>query len=277
MSTKPGYSPHGGGVESEDNLDNRLAVGDPASGRQAALEKQIAELTEAVTARDEFLAVAAHELRNPMTPILAHVQRLNRICSAGADAEVSRGLKRLEKLVEHYIRRATALLEVSRMTTGKLSLNPEVFDLAEQLRETAETVRPAARYVGSAISVDAPDHLTVLLDRLAIEQVLDNLISNAVKYGGGHPVSLTLALVDGQATISVKDSGNGISAADQARIFDRFERAVTQGSSIGGFGVGLWVVGQLVEAMGADIQVESEVGVGTTFTLRLPIQGTEQT
>jgi two-component system OmpR family sensor kinase len=278
MFTHPGYSPVGGGIALKDNLDHRGPV--DGSVLQDALEQRIADLTEAVAARDAFLAVAAHELRNPMTPILAHVQRLSRISAASGDNEISRGLRRLEKLVEHYVRRATSLLEVSRMTTGKLSLHPEHFDLAEQLRETAETLLPAARYVGSTLDVDAPAQLAVFLDRLAIEQILDNLISNAVKYGGGRPISLTLTATEGVATISVKDRGSGILPTDQARIFERFERAVGQGSAaIGGFGVGLWVVGQLVEAMAADISVDSTVGEGTTFTLRLPIQrnGTNMT
>jgi signal transduction histidine kinase len=271
MFTDPGRTPTGGGVALEDDLDNsgRDVSAVPDAG---ALAERIIELTEAVAARDAFLAVAAHELRNPMTPILAHVQRLSRIATTAGDTEIARGLTRLEKLVEHYVRRATSLLEVSRMTTGKFSLQPEHFDLAEQLRETAETLLPAARYVGSALTVEAPDRVAVFLDRLAVEQVLDNLISNAVKYGGGHPISLTLTVTDTHATISVKDRGSGISPNDQARIFQRFERAVAQGSAIGGFGVGLWVVGQLVEALSAKISIDSKVGEGTTFTLRLPIQ-----
>lgn len=277
MFTDPGCTPAGGGVALEDDLDNS-GRDDSAVSRPGALEERINELTEAVAARDAFLAVAAHELRNPMTPILAHVQRLSRIAATAGDTEIARGLKRLEKLVEHYVRRATSLLEVSRMTTGKFSLHPEHFDLAEQLRETAEALLPAARYVGSTLAVEAPDRVEVFLDRLAVEQILDNLISNAVKYGGGYPISLTLTVTDSLATISVKDRGSGISPADQARIFQRFERAVAQGSAIGGFGVGLWVVGQLVEAMSAEISIDSKVGEGTTFTLRLPIQdGTDMT
>ncbi|WP_210497404.1 sensor histidine kinase [Microvirga antarctica] len=259
----------------KDNLTTGLPVDDPLS--QASLRQQIAVLTESVAARDAFLAVAAHELRNPMTPILAHVQRLARISAVSGDPEMAKGLKRLERLVEHYIRRATALLEVSRMTTGKLVLNPERFDLADLLRDAVEAVRPAALYVGSTLSLEAPDECSVVLDRLAVEQILDNLISNAVKYGAGRPVELILSTGPAHADIHVKDQGAGISAADQSRIFDRFERAVSQGSTIGGFGVGLWVVGQLVDAMGADIKVDSVVGAGTTFTLSLPLEASRHT
>ncbi|MGO4572568.1 sensor histidine kinase [Microvirga sp. 2TAF3] len=243
-----------------------------------ALERQVTELQDAVAARDAFLAVAAHELRNPMTPILAHVQRLRRIADEPdrSNSDLARGLGRLETLVEHYVRRATALLEVSRMTTGKLSLQLETFDLAALAREVAGALTPAAHYVGSSIAIDVPDSLFVHLDRLAMEQILDNLISNAVKYGLGRPIYLHLRSDPESVVLEVRDQGVGISARDQSRIFDRFERAATQGVAIGGFGVGLWVVGQLVEAMRADIRIRSAPGQGTTFTLHLPNHETEQ-
>lgn len=240
--------------------------------RIQALERQVVELREAVDARDAFLAVAAHELRNPMTPILAHVQRLRRIVDTSDPARdnLAHGLGRLEKLVEHYVRRATALLEVSRMTTGKRSLDIQSFDLAELAREVVEASLPAAHYVGSPLTLGAPDEVLVHTDRLAMEQILDNLISNAIKYGQGRPIDVTLCSDPDETLLTVRDRGIGISAVDQARIFSRFERAVGAGSTIGGFGVGLWVVGQLVDAMGAKIQVQSAPGEGTTMALRLP-------
>lgn len=240
--------------------------------RIEALERQVMDLREAVGARDAFLAVAAHELRNPMTPILAHVQRLRRIVDTSEPArdDLAHGLGRLEKLVEHYVRRATALLEVSRMTTGKRSLQVQSFDLAELAREVVDASLPAAHYAGSSLSLEAPDKLPVHTDRLAMEQILDNLLSNAIKYGQGRPIDLILRSDPDETTLTVRDRGIGISAADQARIFSQFERAVGQGSTIGGFGVGLWVVGQLVDAMDARIQVQSAPGEGTTMTLSLP-------
>lgn len=248
------------------------------------LERQIVDLRDAVAARDAFLAMAAHELRNPMTPILAHVQRLRRIIDAprplgdgSARGDLAGGLARLEKLVEHYVRRATALLEVSRMTTGKRNLDIESFDLAELAHEIVEAAQPAAHYAGSSIALDAPDAAVVRSDRLAMEQILDNLVSNAIKYGQGRPIDLKVRSDTDRAIVSVRDRGIGISAADRARIFGQFERAVGLGSSIGGFGVGLWVVGQLVDAMGARIQVESSPGEGTTMTLHLPRNETDLT
>ncbi|MCB8821904.1 sensor histidine kinase [Microvirga rosea] len=237
-----------------------------------ALEREVQDLREAIEARDAFLAVAAHELRNPMTPILAHVQRLRRLVetSDASKDDLARSLGRLETLVEHYVRRATALLEVSRMTTGRRTLEIQTFDLAGLVRLVVETSLPAAQYVGSSISLEVPESLVVRTDPLAMEQILDNLLSNAVKYGQGQPIDLILRSEPQGAVLEVRDRGIGISVADQSRIFGRFERAVGREEAFGGFGVGLWVVGQLVEAMGADIQVQSSPGKGTTMTLRLP-------
>jgi two-component system, OmpR family, sensor kinase len=259
-----------------DNLPD-LTSGDPAGGAsQAAMEHRVAELMEAVAARDAFLAVATHELRNPMTPILAQVQRLHRVAriSGGSDGEIAQGLKRLETLVEHYVRRATALLDVSRITSGKLHLTPEPFDLVELTGEIVEALRPAAQYIGSAIDLEAPAELPGSWDRLAMEQILDNLISNAVKYGAGRPIAVRVSREADGIALEVRDQGIGISSDDQARIFQRFERAVQRGSRAGGFGVGLWVVGQLVDAMKGRIVVKSEPNRGSTFTVCLPLRQT---
>jgi signal transduction histidine kinase len=230
-------------------------------------------MAQAIAARDAFLAIAAHELRNPMTPILAQAQRLRRIAARTDGAsEVARGLQRLEKLIEHYVRRTTVLLDVSRITSGNFRLDAEPFDLAELVGDTVEALAPAARYVGSAIRLDGPTRLACRLDRLAVEQILDNLVTNAVKYGAGKPIALRLTRANDRARIEVSDQGIGISEDDQTRIFDRFERAVSQGSKGGGFGVGLWVVGQLVEAMGGRITVASRPGAGTTFSVELPLE-----
>ncbi|MET0743211.1 MAG: HAMP domain-containing sensor histidine kinase [Microvirga sp.] len=242
----------------------------PASTDPSA---RLDEMAQAIAARDAFLAIAAHELRNPMTPILAQAQRLRRLADRTDDGgDIARGLQRLEALIEHDVRRATVLLDVSRITTGKFRLDAEPFDLAELAGATVEALAPAAHYVGSAIRLDAPDNLACRLDRPAVDQILDTLVTNAVKSGAGTPIVLRLAREDERARIEVSDQGIGISEQDQTRIFDRFERAVSQGSKAGGFGVGLWVVGQLVDAMSGRIAVASSPGAGTTFTVELPLE-----
>jgi len=129
-----------------------------------------------------------------------------------------------------------------------------------------------AATVGCDLKVAAPDHVLGMLDRVRTEQVVANLMSNALKYGQGSPVEVTLAVARGgeRARLTVRDHGIGIEADDIARIFDRFERAVAP-NHYGGFGLGLWIVRQIVEASGGSVAVESAPGQGSTFTLELPL------
>jgi two-component system OmpR family sensor kinase len=241
--------------------------------------QRIAELEEAVAARDAFIAVVAHELRNPMTPILGSVQRLQRLASASLDlpGDFGAALQRLEWLIDRYIRRATTLLDVSRIRAGKHSLTPEPIDFAEALRGVVETVRPAAQHMRSAVVVEAPPALPGICDRLAFEQIGENIVTNALKYGAGHPVRISLRREGETVELAVEDAGPGISAADRKRIFERFERVIENASKAGGFGIGLWVVRQLVDAMAGTIELESEAGRGSRFVVRLPVKGPSAT
>jgi signal transduction histidine kinase len=227
----------------------------------------------AIAARDEFLSVAAHELRNPMTPIFGHVQLLLRLAHSADDAKMQQiisGLKKLDRLTERYIRRATMLLDLSRITAGKLELDPVPVDLSLLINDVIQILTPAAHHAGSHLTVNVAERVRGIWDRIALEQITDNLLSNAIKYGAGQPIEITLMSDGKTASLRVQDNGIGISEADQARIFGRFERAVTRRAH-GGFGIGLWVVRQLVDAMGGDIAVLSKPGSGSTFTVTLPI------
>jgi signal transduction histidine kinase len=237
------------------------------------LRRLVAELRAAVRARDEFIAIAAHELRNPMTPILMEVERLRVTAQReNASDRVVAGLERLERLILEYIRRATTLLDVSRITAGKLRLAPVPVDLSALVRRVAGTLAPAAVQAGCRLDVDVEDAVHGVWDPLAVEQVIENLLSNAIKFGAGKPIAIALAAAtcDGAAArLVVRDHGPGIAAEDRARLFERFEQTVT-GRAQGGFGVGLWLVGQLLAAMGGTVEVESRPGKGTAFTVRLP-------
>jgi two-component system, OmpR family, sensor kinase len=245
---------------------------DEALSSSIRLEAEVAELRLAVAFRDNFLALVAHELRNPMTPILAQVQRLKRLAGepTSSAAILGAATERAERLVLHYIKRVTMLLDVTRMNAGKLHLQPEHHDLVETARHVVESLAPAAAYAGCAITLRAPSTMALMQDRLGAEQILENLVSNAVKYGGGSPV--TVSLVDDGSTVSIEvaDQGPGISADNRDKIFERFERVLETGSTVGGFGVGLWVVRQLAEAMGGGIEVSSPAGGGATFRVMLP-------
>jgi signal transduction histidine kinase len=248
--------------------------GDDPSASAEELGAAVAELRAAVRARDDFIAIAAHELRNPMTPIAGQVQLvLAAARRGGAPPAVVAGLERLELAVRHYVRRATTLLDVSRASSGQLRLEPAPCDLSALVRETAEGYAALAERAGCALELDVQDGVCGVHDRLAVEQILDNLLTNALKFGAGRPVTVGLAAAAGGAggavVLTVRDRGAGIPEADLARVFGRFEQAVGQRRH-GGFGIGLWLVHRLVGAMGGTIAVESRAGEGATFVVRLP-------
>ena len=235
------------------------------------IEGLIAELRGAVAARDDFITVAAHELRNPMTPIAAQVQLLLvRARREGASAATMAGLERLDMAIGHYIRRATALLEISRVNAGQLRLTPTAFDMAELVAEATAHYETLAVLAGSPLRCDAEGPMVGTWDRLSTEQILDNLISNAIRYGYGKPIDVALAAEHDGVAITVADRGAGIEPTHLERIFGRFEQIAGTDRRNGGFGIGLWLVRNLVEAQGGRIEVESDVGAGSTFRVHLP-------
>jgi two-component system, OmpR family, sensor kinase len=248
---------------------------DEATSAEAALEQlrqQNAELIEAVAARDNFIAVAAHELRNPMTPIVGQIDLLLANLQAGrySSVQVEHRVRRIRRAMNHFIKRAGTLLDVSRITNGRFHLSSAPCDLSDLVREMVETFTEMARYSGCSIGIEVPESLAGACDRLALEQVLENLISNAIKYAPSGPVTVSAEALGSLVRFKVRDHGPGISAGDRARIFERFERAVGTSERHSGFGVGLWVVGQLVAAMEGTIVVDDAEGGGSVFTVTLP-------
>jgi len=229
-------------------------------------------LEEAVAARDTFIAVASHELRNPMTPMIGQVELLLSGLRTGrySHEQVEQRLERIRQVMNHYLKRTAILLDVSRITSGKFKLEPTSFNLSDLVREVAENFAVAASHAGTPIGIQTPVSLDGSWDRLAVEQIIDNLVSNAIKYGARQPIEICAEDHGSRVCIQVRDRGPGISIHDRARIFARFERAVGLDERRSGFGVGLWVVGQLVEAMGGTITVDDAQGGGSVFTVTLP-------
>ena len=220
--------------------------------REVALETELSEAEAQLRARDEFLAIAAHELRNPMTPIAAWVELLTTLArrqSRHIPPEIFRGLERLEYLVNAYLRRATMLLDVSRISTGNIQLTKTEIDLSLLVRETVSAMIPAAETAGCALHLAVQDGVSGSFDRTAVEQVIENIVSNAIRYGAGQPITIALTSDGNTMWLTVSDQGIGISEADQARIFEQFRRGAGSNTA-GGFGVGLWITKQLVLAMG---------------------------
>ena len=242
-------------------------------GREAALEARIADLQEELRARDDFLAIAAHELRNPMTPIGAQIELLLlKVPETAEDGQnaVVQGLKRLEGLVDAYMRRAAILLEVSRISSGNLHLQTAEVNLSMLVRRVATNMIPLAERAGCPVRLSVQEGIAAQCDAMAVEQVLENLLSNAVRYGPGRPIEVALGSEGHEIQLSVRDEGIGISERDQAQIFKRFH-TLPRVSPNGGFGVGLWVTQQLVRAMQGEISVSSNPGVGSTFIVKLPL------
>lgn len=242
------------------------------AAEQAHLRAAVAELRSAVLARDEFISMIAHEMRNPMTPLLmqANSLLLQARGDEGVPHRIVRSIELLNSIVEDFMRRATVLLDISRMNAGIYRLERCRADWSSILRGVLQRMAVQAAHASVAIHSDVQDDVIGQWDVLALEQIADNLLSNAIKYGDCRPVHMRLRADASHAVFSVRDEGSGISQPNLARIFARFERAVTQGRG-SGFGVGLWLVGRLVKEMQGAIDVQSAPGRGSTFTVRLPL------
>lgn len=225
-----------------------------------------------VRQRDEFLAIASHELRTPVTALQLQLQLLHRAADRRGESFRELMVGKLDAL-EHQTRRiailANELLDVSRMRLGGLELHFEPVDLAEVARETVSRFQDELERSGSAITVAAGAPVRGDWDRLRIEQVLIKLVANAIKFGQGKPITVTVEETSDAARVAVSDRGIGIAPEHQDRVFGRFERAVPF-QNFGGLGLGLYIAREIVEAHGGTIRVQSAPGSGSTFTVELP-------
>jgi len=225
-----------------------------------------------VRQRDEFLSIASHELRTPVTALQLQLQLLHRAADRRGESFRELVVGKLDAL-EQQTRRiailANELLDVSRMRLGGLELHHEPLDLAEVARETVSHFQDELERSGSAITVAAGAPVRGDWDRLRIEQVLIKLVANAIKFGQGKPITVTVEETSDTARVAVSDRGIGIAPEHQDRVFGRFERAVPF-QNFGGLGLGLYIAREIVEAHGGAIRVQSAPGSGSTFTVELP-------
>lgn len=243
--------------------------------RRAALAVDNARLYReaqlAVRARDDFLTIASHELRTPLTPMQLQVDGLLRAGKRG-DLTAERATPRLEMIkrqVERLARLITNLLDISRISAGRLQLEIEDVDLAATVNDVLDRFREELLAAGCPVDLSASASIVGRWDRLRLDQIVTNLLSNAIKYGAGKPIDVALWDLGDRARLTVRDRGIGIAPDQQARIFERFERAVSS-ENYSGFGMGLWIVRQIADALGATIEVHSHPGDGATFTVDLP-------
>jgi two-component system, OmpR family, sensor kinase len=238
---------------------------------QEEAQQELADLQDAVAARDAFIATAGHELRNPMSAILLNVTYT--VFRARQTSETPEWLLErlasLDRQAKNFVRRATTLLDVSRLTAGRMPLDRALVSLDGVVRDVAKDLAVEAERAGCQVELALDPEALGQWDRTALEQIVTNLLSNAIKYGAGGTVEVSVQAEPAVARLTVRDHGMGIAEADCKRIFQRFERAVPSAER-SGFGVGLWIARQLAVAHGGDIAVKSLPGVGSIFTATLP-------
>ncbi len=229
---------------------------------------------KALQQRDDFLSIASHELKTPITSLKLHVQMRQHLLNRGDRSvyqppKVDSMIKQTGHLVERLSRLVDDMLDVSRIENGKLSLDREVCDLQEIARDVLRTFQSQFDAANSSVKLKAGEPAIGRWDRYRLEQVAANLFTNAIKYGAGRPVEILVNADPKVARLRVRDHGIGIAYADQHRVFERFERAVPNGQ-IGGLGLGLFISRQIIEMHGGQVLVESEPGKGSMFTVELP-------
>ncbi|WP_437323463.1 AAA family ATPase [Sorangium sp. So ce381] len=238
-----------------------------------------AEAQVAIERRDEFLLVASHELKTPLTSLKMQAHLLARLLPRLQRAEVAperidAAIQVLNRQIARLAHLINELLDVTRMNAGRLSLARAPVDLAALTREVVERMHQQLDDARCRTELDLDGPVVGDWDASRLEQVLINLLSNALKYGAGAPIHVVVRGLEGRALLVVRDHGMGIAEADQARIFERFERAVSV-RNFGGLGLGLYIVRWIVTSHGGTIRVESAPGAGATFIVELPLHPAE--
>ena len=238
-------------------------------------KKARSDAEQAVRARDEFLSIASHELKTPLTTILLQLQAtLRRILTQSlvrfSGEKLLKSLTIAEQQSQQLESLIKDLLNVSLISTGRITLKKQPVDIAETVHSLVERFQEQAIQTGSQLRVEGATSLRGECDVVRFEQCIANLITNALKYGKEKPVVVTLTSVDGEARITVADEGIGIKDAHQEDIFEPFRRG-SNTNGVKGLGVGLFIARQIARAHGGDIRLESHEGKGSKFTVHLPL------
>ncbi|AZD48831.1 Signal transduction histidine kinase [Pseudomonas chlororaphis] len=246
---------------------------------QEALLKQLQatqnELEQAVRMRDDFMSIVAHEVRTPLNGLILETQlRKMHLARDNASAftldKMQAMVERDERQIKSLIRLIEDMLDISRIRTGKLSIRPSQVDLVQLVRGLLENFAPQVEAAESSIALSAEGSVLGQWDEFRIEQVVSNLLTNALRYGAKSPIEVRVYSADGQARVEVRDHGIGISEENQARIFQQFER-VSVNHAVAGLGLGLFISEQIVTAHGGTIEVDSRIGEGALFRVCLPL------
>jgi len=263
-------------------LRRQLVALEESRRRQQALVSELqtaqVDLRRALQMRDEFMSMVVHELRTPLSVLAMEVRvRQHQIAAENtaffAPENLSRMFERDQRQVRSLTRLIDDMLDVSQIQHGKLSIRRGRCDLSAMLKRVVNEVQGQRSDVPILLEVDCVD-LVGDWDEFRLEQVVVNLLTNALRYGNGKPIRVQLSQLPGAATIRVSDQGVGIAPEDRARVFEQFVR-VGDRLRTPGLGLGLYITKQLVEAHGGTISVESTLGEGSTFTVALPTVNAE--
>ena len=231
------------------------------------------EAQGAIRLRDEFLSVASHELKTPLTALQLHLQMLRALATKEGGAFTPERARKKLSLAEHQVQRLVTLvndlLDISRLNSGRMEFRFETMDVTRLVRELLERQRGLLGHCGSEVRLHLRGPYTARVDPMRLEQILTNLLSNAAKYGQGKPIDVSIEGDEDGYLVRVRDRGIGIAPEDQERIFERFERAVSE-RNYGGLGLGLWISRRIALRLGGTLTVRSRLGEGSTFELRLP-------
>jgi signal transduction histidine kinase len=241
----------------------------------AQLQSTQLELEQAVRMRDDFMSIVAHEVRTPLNGLILETQlRKMHLARDNAAAftldKMHAMVDRDERQIKCLIRLIEDMLDVSRIRTGKLSIRPTRFDLSDRVRNVLQNFAAQIDAAESTVTLEDGPPVVGDWDEFRIEQVISNLLSNALRYGAKSPITVKVYSENGEARVEVRDFGIGISEEDQQRIFQQFER-VTAKHAVAGLGLGLFISEQIVTAHGGTITVESRIGEGALFRVCLPL------
>ncbi|AVX89424.1 hybrid sensor histidine kinase/response regulator [Pseudomonas koreensis] len=251
-----------------------------ARREQEALLQQLQstqlELEQAVRMRDDFMSIVAHEVRTPLNGLILETQlRKMHLARDNAAAftldKMHAMVDRDERQIKSLIRLIEDMLDVSRIRTGKLSIRPERFDLVQLVSNLLQNFAQQIEAAETEVSFTASGPVEGYWDEFRIEQVVSNLLTNALRYGGRSPIQVRVYREGDEARVEVQDRGIGISEENQKRIFQQFER-VSAKTVVAGLGLGLFISEQIVAAHGGSIVVESQINEGALFRVCLPIQ-----
>lgn len=268
-------------VRSFAERDTRL-LAELANRASSAIQsaKLFEEAQRAVRLRDDFLLIASHELKTPLTSLNIQIETLRRLAErerleAIAPGQLKRMLQTSAEQLKNLAKLIDGLLDVSLVATSGVVLGVrEDVNLAQLVREVVDRSLAQSQLSTDAVEIKAEPTVIGRWDKLRIEQVVTNLITNAVKYGAGQPIKIDVRSNDGKAQLMVQDFGIGIDPENHERIFGRFERAVPI-RRFGGLGLGLYITREIVRAHGGTIRFESEPGSGTAFIVELPLRFAE--